>query len=49
MTKQEALAEIKELRDRINDEADCTHEGPGWGNPVCELLDAASDHLEFPR
>lgn len=47
MTKDQALAEIKTLRDKINDVPDPT-EG-NWRNEVCFHLDAASDVIEFPK
>lgn len=49
MTKQEALTAIKSLRDKVNNEADCSAEAEGWEGEVCEALDKASDIIEFPR
>lgn len=47
MTKQEALTQIKRLRDKINDEAYTTAEAELWENGVCDALDRAADILEF--
>lgn len=49
MTKNEALAAIKQLRDKINDEADTTAEAEMWENNVLEALDRAADLIEFPK
>jgi hypothetical protein len=46
MTKEEALAKIKALRDAINDGPDPA--GDGWTNQVLFWLDRASDVIEFP-
>jgi hypothetical protein len=49
MTRQQALREIKQLRDRINDVPDPTDEDGGpWVNDVCHHLDAAANVIEFP-
>lgn len=49
MTKQEALAAIKALRGKINDEADTTAEAEMWENGVLDALDRVSDLIEFPK
>lgn len=52
MTKEEALAEIKRIRDRINndfDHDDVLSTGVHWVGEVLGYLDSASDVLEFPR
>ena len=49
MKKDEALKAIKELRDKINNEADTTAEAEGWENDVCDHLDQAADVIEFPK
>lgn len=48
MTKEQAMREIKTLRDRINNEAEETDVAP-WSNDVCYHLDLASDVIEFPK
>ncbi len=49
MTKQDTLKAIKQLRDRINNEADTTAEAEMWENEVLEALDRAADLIEFPK
>lgn len=49
MEKREALAAIKELREKINKEADTTAKAEMWENNVVEALDRASDLIEFPK
>lgn len=55
MTKIQALAEIKTLRDKINNFGEDALTNPdlpesdSWFNQVCYHLDAASDVIEFPK
>lgn len=48
MTKEEALAEIKALRDRLLNGADDGPTAEGWELNVAEALDRAGDLIEFP-
>lgn len=48
MNHQEALAAIKELRDRINQHPMPADGSGDWVNRVLWHLDAASDVIEFP-
>ena len=48
MDMKQVLAEIKTLRDKVND-LPRPYTGSGeWINYVCQKLDEASDILEFP-
>lgn len=47
MTKEQALAKIKKLRDEINDHPDPA--SIGWVNDILFILDQASDRLEFVK
>ena len=55
MTKEQALSEIKTLRDKINNQGvdaatDASlPEADTWINSVCFHLDAAADAIEFPK
>lgn len=49
MNKQETLAAIKTLRDKINDHPMPADGSGDWVNEVVSHLDAASDVIEFPK
>ena len=49
ISKEDALKLIKQLRDKINTEADTTATAKGWENAVVEALDKAGDLIEFPK
>jgi len=49
MSKDEALAQIKALRDRLMAQSPQTATSENWELDVAEALDRAADLIEFPK